>query len=190
MYWLRCIYNKVERGLAWLAVIIGFTILIIYGSIEAIGQFFDDSQAPGIIKFAVSVLVVGGLILLFSVIREKFFTQTRDKYNRLLGYLFLEDGLFFNKWMIENGYAYEYTYNDSYKYQEEFKNAENYARDNQLGLWNPDTCDGSTEFQSDTSEPEPEPEPEPQTQFSCSVSKNCGDMVSCDEAYFYLNTCL
>ena len=25
--------------------------------------------------------------------------------------------------------------------------------------------------------------------FSCSVTKSCDDMVSCDEAYYYLNTC-
>ncbi len=25
--------------------------------------------------------------------------------------------------------------------------------------------------------------------FSCSMSKSCDDMVSCDEAYYYLNTC-
>ena len=81
-YWLR-IYNKVERGLAWLAVILGFTILIIYGSIEAVEQFFADSETPGIIKFATSALVIGGLVLLFSVLREKLFTHSKDKYKEI-----------------------------------------------------------------------------------------------------------
>ena len=32
--------------------------------------------------------------------------------------------------------------------------------------------------------------PKPVTSiYSCSVSKNCGDMNSCDEAYYYLHTC-
>jgi len=68
----------------------------------------------------------------------------KDKYNRALRYVFLEDGTNFNKWMIENGYAHEYTYNIPYKYQREFKDAEKSARDNNRGLWASDTCAGNT----------------------------------------------
>jgi micrococcal nuclease len=66
----------------------------------------------------------------------------RDIYGRLLRYVFLSDGTNFNKLMIQEGYAYEYTYNLPYKYQNEFKQAESYARENNLGLWSPDTCNG------------------------------------------------
>jgi micrococcal nuclease len=45
----------------------------------------------------------------------------RDKYDRLLRYVFLTDGTFYNKVIIQQGYAYEYTYNTPYKYQVEFK---------------------------------------------------------------------
>ena len=68
----------------------------------------------------------------------------RDKYDRLLAYIYREDGLFYNKYIIEQGYAHEYTYNLPYKYQAEFKVAEKYARENQLGLWSPTTCSGDT----------------------------------------------
>jgi len=81
-YWLG-IYNKVERGIAWIAVSVGVLILIIYGSIEAVENFLADTQTPGIVKFGISVLVIGGLILLFSVIRERLFTGTRDKYKEV-----------------------------------------------------------------------------------------------------------
>lgn len=67
---------------------------------------------------------------------------TLDKYRRTLAYLYRDDGLFFNQWMIEHGYAYEYTYDKAYTYQSEFKTAETYARDHALGLWSPDTCSG------------------------------------------------
>jgi len=68
-------------------------------------------------------------------------TQTnRDKYNRLLRYAWREDGLFFNDWMIRNGYAHEYTYDIPYNYQTQFKEAEKYARENNLGLWNSAAC--------------------------------------------------
>lgn len=68
----------------------------------------------------------------------------RDKYNRLLRYVWMEDGTFFNKKMILDGYAHEYTYNIPYKYQTEFKQAQKIAESNQSGLWSPNTCNGDT----------------------------------------------
>ena len=70
--------------------------------------------------------------------------DTRDRYGRLLAYVWLEDGTFFYKQMIADGCAHEYTYNTPYKYQAEFKAAQQQARDAQLGLWAPDTCNGDT----------------------------------------------
>jgi hypothetical protein len=46
--------------------------------------------------------------------------------------------------MIKEGYAHEYTYDVPYKYQAEFKAAEKSARETNLGLWNPATCNGVT----------------------------------------------
>ena len=64
----------------------------------------------------------------------------RDKYNRLLRYVFLND-LNFNKFMISSGYAHEYTYqNNPYRYQAEFKNAQRTAREENKGLWNGSIC--------------------------------------------------
>jgi len=66
----------------------------------------------------------------------------RDKYDRLLRYVFLEDGTFFNKLMITEGYAHEYTYQvNPYKYQIEFKEAEKRAIEAGRGLWGANICD-------------------------------------------------
>ena len=64
----------------------------------------------------------------------------RDKYGRLLRYIFLEDGTNYNKWLIENGYAHEYTYEIPYKFQAEFKAAERVSRGANRGLWAPSAC--------------------------------------------------
>ncbi len=64
----------------------------------------------------------------------------RDKYKRLLRYVFLPDGTNFNLFMIEEGYAHEYTYDEPYKYQADFKDAERSARENNKGLWNINSC--------------------------------------------------
>ena len=64
----------------------------------------------------------------------------RDKYDRLLAYIYTEEGLFLNKYMIEQGFAFEYTYDDPYKYQKEFKAAQADAKAKKRGLWAPGAC--------------------------------------------------
>lgn len=69
--------------------------------------------------------------------------ENRDKYGRLLRYVFL-DSLNFNKFMISEGYAYEYTHlNNSYKYMDEFKNVQKQAREKKKGFWADDTCNST-----------------------------------------------
>ncbi|MCX6800541.1 MAG: thermonuclease family protein, partial [Candidatus Falkowbacteria bacterium] len=63
-----------------------------------------------------------------------------DKYGRLLRYVKLKSGFFYNLEIIKQGYAYEYTYRYPYKYQKEFKAAEHFARENKTGLWAPGVC--------------------------------------------------
>lgn len=69
----------------------------------------------------------------------------RDSYGRLLRYVYRDDGLFFNKWMIENGFAHEYTFIIPYKFQEEFQEAQKAARENARGLWAPKETRNNTE---------------------------------------------
>ncbi len=64
----------------------------------------------------------------------------RDRYGRLLRYVYLLDGSFINLTLVEQGYAYEYTYHVPYKFQKEFKKAEIDARVNKRGLWADGAC--------------------------------------------------
>lgn len=66
--------------------------------------------------------------------------SNRDKYGRLLRYAFLEDGTFFNEYMVKEGYAHEYTYQIPYKHQKQFKAAQKYAREHKKGLWADGAC--------------------------------------------------
>ena len=62
-----------------------------------------------------------------------------DKYNRVLAYVYTEDGILINSYLISNGYAHEYTYRITYEKQIEFKKLETEARINKQGLWG-DIC--------------------------------------------------
>jgi len=111
----------------------------------------------------------------------------RDKYQRLLRYVFLEDGTNFNKLMISEGYAHEYTYNIPYKYQSEFKQAQKEAEENKRGLWADDACLANYPQPSVASVTV-----SPATAiggFICAGKTTCGQMASCAEAQFYLNSC-
>lgn len=115
----------------------------------------------------------------------------RDKYNRLLRYVFLEDGTSFNKYMIGEGYAHEYTYQSNpYKYQTEYKQAEKDARENKRGLWADNACPTITAPTKSPTQTQPPAQPPSNTRgYTCNCSKTCTQMFSCDEAYFQLNQC-
>ena len=68
----------------------------------------------------------------------------RDRYGRLLAYLWLPDGRNFGEVMIADGFAREYTYDLPYASQGAFKAAQAQAMTNQVGLWSPATCGGGT----------------------------------------------
>jgi len=59
----------------------------------------------------------------------------RDRFDRLLRYVYLPGGTNVNLDMIRDGYAHEYTYSLPYQYQAEFLEAEKTAREKERGLW-------------------------------------------------------
>lgn len=118
----------------------------------------------------------------------------RDKYGRLLRYIFLLDGTNFNKMMISEGYAHEYTYQSNpYKYQVEFKQAEGEARENKRGLWADNACTGistqSTIQNSNTAQPS-KPVASGSCKYSCSgADRDCSDFSTQAEAQAFFNCC-
>lgn len=77
-----------------------------------------------------------------SVTIEHDSTQgAKDRYGRELAYVYRDDGLLMNLFMIEEGYGYEYTYGKPYMHQAKFKQAQAYAQYHQNGLWAEGACD-------------------------------------------------
>ncbi len=61
--------------------------------------------------------------------------SNRDRYQRLLRYIYLPDGTLVNKKIIEEGYGFALT-GFPFTKMEEFKAAQVSARENNRGLWN------------------------------------------------------
>ncbi len=59
----------------------------------------------------------------------EFDVEQRDRYGRLLAYVYLEDGTFVNAWLVENGYAVVMTIPPNVKHQELFLKLQREARD-------------------------------------------------------------
>lgn len=67
--------------------------------------------------------------------------QDRDKYQRLLRYVYLDDGTDVNAKMISDGYAFAYI-QFPFERRDEFVRLQAEARAAKRGLWSPDTCNG------------------------------------------------
>ena len=67
-------------------------------------------------------------------VRLEYDWQRKDKYDRTLAYVYLEDGTFVNAEIIKQGYGHAYT-RFPFKYLEEFREYEKEARENGRGLW-------------------------------------------------------
>jgi len=61
--------------------------------------------------------------------------KRRDRYGRLLAYVYLPDGIFLNAEIIKEGYGFAYT-RYPFKYLDEFRSYEREARESGIGLWN------------------------------------------------------
>jgi micrococcal nuclease len=68
-------------------------------------------------------------------VQLEFDVQIRDKYGRLLAYVYLSDGRMLNEEILKAGYAQLLTYPPNIKYVDRFLKAYREARENNRGLW-------------------------------------------------------
>lgn len=124
---------------------------------------------------------------------EKDITE-RDKYNRLLRYIWLGDTLI-NQALVEQGFAKSYSYPPDIKYQDRFVAAEKKAREDKLGLWTACVL-GAT---SNTPIPSPQdlerqygfvsgssPQPTPASNPSCTIK---GNISTSGEKIYHMQGC-
>ena len=74
-------------------------------------------------------------MLLGKEVGLEYDVQQKDKYGRVLAYVYLEDGRMFNALFVQEGYAHVSTYPPNVKYQKLFAELQKEARENGKGLW-------------------------------------------------------
>ena len=80
-------------------------------------------------EYVESLVKPGGLITI------EFDVQERDRYKRLLGYVYLSNGKMLNEEIVKAGYASVMTIPPNVKYKDRFLKAYQEARKGKVGLW-------------------------------------------------------
>ncbi|MEC5425145.1 thermonuclease family protein [Virgibacillus sp. C22-A2] len=69
-------------------------------------------------------------------IKLEYGTEKRDKYDRILAYVYTEEGEMFNEMLLEEGLArVAYVFPPNDKYVDEFRKLEQVAKDREIGIW-------------------------------------------------------
>ena len=110
--------------------------------IDRTGKDKETIKKLGALSSDFTTRLIGGKkVILHTDVND----DDKDKYGRLLRYVYLEDGTFVNLKIVEEGYANAYRKFNVAK-QNEFIKAEKEARENKKGLWG--NVDGLKYFDS------------------------------------------
>jgi len=83
MYWNH-VYNRLERGAGWILLSVGAIILLSFGAFHFVRDFLLDPEPRLIIKIGVSAAILGVIILLVSVLRERLFIRKSERYKEIV----------------------------------------------------------------------------------------------------------
>ncbi|MBN1817789.1 MAG: zf-HC2 domain-containing protein [Sedimentisphaerales bacterium] len=78
-YW-GGIYNRLERSLGWMLFGIAAIALLLYGGFEAVKTLVNDPTIGFMLKIGICALIGGLAILFVSVLRERLFFWSHDRY--------------------------------------------------------------------------------------------------------------
>jgi endonuclease YncB( thermonuclease family) len=139
-------------------------------------------------KQALSELVFGKTVNLVS--------NSRDKYGRTLGRIYLDD-TDINAEMIKQGMAWVYR---QYSKEQDFIDYEETAKLNKVGLWSPQESERIPPWEwrrGKGKKPDPKVVKlleskhvnDSHNDFKCGDKTKCSEMTNCSEAFFYLKSC-
>ena len=81
-YWLG-VYNRMERGLAWILLSIGGAILVGFGMWQLVNEFFLDADVPLLLRFGLGITIAGSAVLFISLARERMRMWRHDPYKEV-----------------------------------------------------------------------------------------------------------
>ena len=76
------LYNRLERGIGWILLSLGAILLLGFGGFMLIREFITDPTVSVVLKIGVCAVLVGFIVLLVSVLKERLFVRKYDKYSK------------------------------------------------------------------------------------------------------------
>ncbi len=80
-YWIKT-YNKIERITSWVLISLGIIMLLTFFIYSLLTTIFQEVEMPIVIKIGLISLILGFIILIISIIREKHYINKKDKYKK------------------------------------------------------------------------------------------------------------
>jgi len=80
-YWSN-VYNRLERGIAWVLLSVGAIVLLCYGGFKLVESIITDPKLQWWLKAGVLAAVFGAAILFVSLLRERLAVRKADQYSR------------------------------------------------------------------------------------------------------------
>ncbi len=78
-YWRRTV-ARVERGLAWILLLIGAAIVAGWGLYHLVLDIWNNPSMPVLVRIGVLILLIGSVLLFLSVLHEKLVVRRYDRY--------------------------------------------------------------------------------------------------------------
>ena len=81
-YW-NGVYNRIERNVGWLIFSVAAILLTIYGGFKLIEEIVTDATVGMLLKLGLLALIIGLAILFVSVLRERIYFWSKDRYRNV-----------------------------------------------------------------------------------------------------------
>ncbi len=78
-YW-GGVYNRIERNIGWTLFSVAGILLAIYAGFKAIEDLVRDPAVGLLLKIGLLVLIAGLAILFVSILRERIYFWSKDRY--------------------------------------------------------------------------------------------------------------
>jgi hypothetical protein len=80
-YW-KDVYRSTERALAWILMSIGLIVILGFAAFMALSRFYSDPDVSVALKIGVSLAILGGIIMIVSIVRERLFARKHERYGK------------------------------------------------------------------------------------------------------------
>ena len=81
-YWNH-IYNRIERGLSWIFISVGTIIILCFAVWEFLDKLIAQNNVHPLLKIGIFIFIIGLIILIISILREKIMVRRVDKYREI-----------------------------------------------------------------------------------------------------------